>query len=98
MKSKPCDICNEAGEMEFNILGQRGMLTAVICLACFGLAGSDHEIAYIIARKRKECLAEVFPWIVDLKISWDAFKTQYSAQKAEQVNLFLLTGEQPRVD
>lgn len=88
-----CIVCEKAAEMEFNCLTGAGILCAHLCLDCWGLAGTDTEVVFIIIHKRKEQLCEVFSWLTDARLSWGKLEKQHGPERMEQVKGFLLSGE-----
>lgn len=64
-----CEICGEKSDMDFNYMVPSGysfepevsdnphIFQADICLECFGKAASDSKVVVLVARKRKEGMA-----------------------------------------
>jgi hypothetical protein len=91
-----CRVCmNRDAEMEFNLMFPDGLMCARICLTCWGLAGDDNQVAFLVVQRRKGWLAHHFPWYAQGMTMEEAIAT-HGREVVDQVNAFMLTEKKPK--
>lgn len=84
-----CLLCdNNESDMEFNTPTSQGMLTASICLECWGSFNGNNDVAFQIMLKRQKLAIPLFNLPPDIAKHW----SDVPQELRNEISAFLLQG------